>query len=211
MSKKTTTQRSESFDSKARVQVASDSPTRGARKQRNDRPVPASSSVKKDKPAAVARVSKQPGRTTQGKAIPRPQARFQARKLAASKVAALVLEELSREYPDVCNFSEAAALARDGETYLALLSVEDHGPTRFTESPMCSAETSARAVWAHAQASAVLKKLVDPSYDRWPETKDTWFRTEAKCSRLNKKFDALRARYRRGNKPLPFFRAQPLL
>lgn len=205
MSKKTTTQRSESSRNKAPVQVTVTSPAKGTRSDKRDnRPVHADLSNKRDKSAAVVKTSKQSDRVNQTKSTSRPQARFQTRKLAATKVAVLVLEELSREYPDVCNFSEAAALARDGETYLALLSVEDHGPTRFTESPMCSAETSARAVWAHAQASAVLKKLVDPSYDRWPETKVVWFRTEAKCARLNKKFDALIARYRRKDKPLPF-------
>lgn len=201
MSNKTTTKRGESPRRKASVPVT-DKTVKSQSVERNKRPVQATKFRKKEQAAAVVSTATTPRK--EKSPVVRPQARFQTKKLPASLVASVVLEELSREYPDVCNFSEAAALARGGEVYLALLSVRDHGPTRFTESPMCSAETTARAVWAHAQALAVLKKLVDPSYDRWPETRDTWFRTEGRCARLNKKFDALMARYRRRNKPLPF-------
>lgn len=86
----------------------------------------------------------------------RAKTKFQVKKLAASRVAVVVLEELSREYPDVCNFAEAVHLARGGNLYLALLSVMD------LQAPLLSsAETSARAYWAHAQAVSVLKKCVD--------------------------------------------------
>lgn len=122
---------------------------------------------------------------------------FQVKPVHAGIVASIVLEELSREYSDVCNYLEAAALARRGELFLALTSVLDckhSGDTVVTP----------RAVWAQSQAEAVLKKCVDPEYDPWPETARVWFRTENRCRRLNQKFDALMSRRKRGEKPLPY-------
>lgn len=129
----------------------------------------------------------------------RANAKFQVKKLTAARVAVVVLEELSREYPDVCNFAEAVSLARGGDMYLALLSVMD------LQAPLLSnAETSARAYWAHAQAVSVLKKCVDPSFDPWPDTKAKWFRTEERCRKLNKKFDAMTARRIKGDREVPY-------
>lgn len=144
-------------------------------------------------------MSKKPATT--GKA--RTKTKFSIRKLRASQIVCVVLEELSREYADVCNFAEAVSLARSGDLYLALLSVKEserkNGLLRLG-----SAETSARAVWVYSQATSVLKKCVDRSYDSWPETRDLWFATERRCERLNKKFDAITARRASGTRDVPF-------
>lgn len=137
-------------------------------------------------------------KTTVSPGKPGKKAPFKVKPLKAAQVALVVLDELSREYPDVCNFSEASSLVRENELYLALLSVMD------LQSNLDSAAVSARSVWAHAQAVSVLKKCVDPSYDPWPETRAVWFATEARCRRLNQKFNALANRRKRpGSKPLP--------
>lgn len=125
---------------------------------------------------------------------------FQVKKVTAGMIASIVLEELSRDYADVCNFLEASRLASAGELFLALTSVLDSKESR------AQTVASARRTWAYAQAEAVLKKCIDPNYDAWPETAKTWFRTEQRCARLNQKFEALTNRRATGKKPVPFGR-----
>lgn len=141
------------------------------------------------KKASVSSTKRANGKTKVG---------FQVKPLAAGKIAAIVLEELSRDYADVCNFLEAAQLANAGELFLALTSVLNGKESR------AQTAVSARRTWAYAQAEAVLKKCADPNYDSWPETAKTWFSTEARCRRLNQKFEALKNRRMRQEKPVPF-------
>ena len=112
------------------------------------------------------------------------------------EVAAIILDELSYAYGDVCNFLTAASYARRGEVYLALLAVEEQ---------ISGIEVaSARQHWAFAQARAALKKLYDPLVDQWAETRRTWFSDERRCMRQNQKFEALHNRRLAGVKPVPF-------
>jgi len=121
---------------------------------------------------------------------------FQVKPVWAAELAAIVLDELSRDYGDSCNYLEAAALVRGGNTFLALASIEQQNAGRDVSSP--------RQYWVHAQALAVVKKLTDPDVDRWEPTKAHWFRTEERCRKLNHKFVALSNRMFRGQKPVPY-------
>lgn len=121
---------------------------------------------------------------------------FQVKPVLVRNIAAMVLEELSREYASDCNYLEAASLARAGDVWLAYQCVKDANARVPANSP--------RMHWVHAQAESVLKKLVDPSFDRWAPTKALWFRNEARCKRLNQKFTAYMNRLARGEKSLPF-------
>lgn len=125
-----------------------------------------------------------------------PKTLFQVKPVKAGHIAAIVLEELSHQYGDVCNYLDAAALARAGHIYLAFLSVQEQNKSRVV--------SSAREHWVQNQALSVLKKLVDPEFDRWPSTKAKWFSTEERCRKLNLKFQALINRRARGEKPIPF-------
>ena len=125
-----------------------------------------------------------------------PSQAFQVKPVLASHVAAMVLEELSRSYSSDCNYLDAALLARNGDIWLAYQTVKDTNAR--------NPAYSARVHWVQAQAEGVLKKLVDPSFDRWGPTKALWFRTEKRCARLNQKFTALTNRHVRGDKPLPY-------
>lgn len=122
---------------------------------------------------------------------------FTTKPVKASYVASIVLEELSNRYGDYCNYLEAASLAKAGEVYLALCSVEAHNDRR-------PAPASPVEYWVQAQARASLKKLVDPNIDRWPATIAGWWKTEKRCRLLNRKFQALLNRRDRANKPVPF-------
>lgn len=122
---------------------------------------------------------------------------FQVKPVKAATIAAVVLEELSHQYGDICNFLEAAALARGGHVFLAYCSVIEQTKGRVVSSP--------REHWVHAQAQSVLKKLMDPEIDRWALTKAKWFSTEERCRKLNRKFDLLLNKRTRGE-TLPFAR-----
>nr|WKV33004.1 MAG: RNA-dependent RNA polymerase [Riboviria sp.] len=115
-------------------------------------------------------------------------------------ISALILENLSLDFSDVCNYAPEVELARKGHVWLALESIKDKN-ARIVDS-------SARVVWVKAQAEASLKKLVDPSYDRWPDTKAAWFSDEHSCKRTNQKLDAYMGRHKRANtsKELPHLR-----
>lgn len=121
---------------------------------------------------------------------------FQVKPVKSAVIAAIVLEELSHHYGDICNYLDAAKLVRAGHVYLAFISVQEHNKSRTVY--------SAREHWVQNQALSVLKKLSDPEFDRWPLTKDKWFKTEGRCSKLNKKFTALINRRARAEKPVPF-------
>lgn len=132
-----------------------------------------------------------------GKTTPRGgKTSFQVKPVLATAIAAVVLEELSHQYGDCCNYLGAASLVRAGSPYLALTAIQQHNASR----PVASA----RECWVQAQALAVVKKLVDPEVDRWPLTKAKWFQTEARCKRLNQKFVALANRRVRGEKESPY-------
>ena len=120
---------------------------------------------------------------------------FHVKPVRLSDVAAIILEELSRDYGLMCNYFEAAQLARAGELFLALSSVETHNSRRTVVSPA--------GHWVHNQALASLKKLTDPEVDRWPATVAGWWKTEHECRRTNQKFQALMNRRDRGVKPIP--------
>ena len=128
--------------------------------------------------------------------VPGSKAPFQVKPVMATEVAAIILEELSRHYGSNCNYLDAATLVRRGEIYLGLTAIEQQHHAR-------GAVSSPRDWWVRAQALAAVKKLVDPALDRWPLTKESWFRTEERCRKLNLKFTALRNRRERGEKPLP--------
>lgn len=122
-------------------------------------------------------------------------ATFQVKPVYARFIAARALEELSQTYGDVCNYLEAAALARAGDLFLALTAVEQHNKRVTVVTP--------REHWVTSQAVAVLKKLVDPNYDRWAETRQNWFSTENRCRRMNQKFLAFWNRRAQGKKVIP--------
>lgn len=123
--------------------------------------------------------------------------RFTVKPVYGAEIAAIVLDELSKEYSDVCNYHEAASLAREGELYLALLAVQAHNNSRLTE-------VSPRTHWVFNQALSVLKKQSDPNFDRWETTRLKWFQTERRCGRINDKLLALANRRHRGQKAVPF-------
>lgn len=125
---------------------------------------------------------------------------FQVKKVTAAAIAVIVLEELSRNYADVCNFAEAVSFAREGNIALALASVDD----ARLRAERAGAVATPRAVWVFAQASSVMKKCFSPDVDPWPDTKALWFRTERRCERLNRKFDLLLDRLIKGVKPHPW-------
>lgn len=108
---------------------------------------------------------------------------FQVKPVYAAEIAAIVLEELSHDYGDCCNYLEAAALVRSGSPFLALTSIEQQNTSRDV--------ASARVCWVQAQALAVVKKLTDPEVDRWSLTKEKWFKVENRCRLMNIKFTAL--------------------
>ena len=124
---------------------------------------------------------------------------FQVKPVRPGLIASIVLEELSRNYGDVCNYFEASVLARRGEYYLALLSVEQQNQ-RILGHVVCTP----RVVWVTEQARAVLKKLVDPAVDRWEAARKQWFSTEHHCKRVNQRLAALEKRHAEGIKPIPF-------
>lgn len=126
----------------------------------------------------------------------KPKGAFRVRDISPGEVAALILEDLSQNFGDVCNFFTEAALARKGELFLAFVSLQEK-VERITE-------VSARNVWVKSQALASLKKSCDPDYDRWPDTIKTWTSTEHHCKRINQRFTAWKARARRGEKSLPY-------
>lgn len=109
----------------------------------------------------------------------------------AGSVAALILEDLSRNYSDVCNYTPEVELAKNGQFFLALESIK--------EKHAGSVDISPRQVWVKAQAEASLKKLVDSDFDRWPDTKASWFRDERTCQRTNRKINAWLSRARKGH------------
>lgn len=121
---------------------------------------------------------------------------FQVKPVKAGQVASIVLEELSRDYGDVCNFLEAAHLARKGELFLALTSVQE-------QLKRCTVVTP-RQQWVYSQAESVLKKCYDPAVDPWSDTIRTWWSTERRCELLNRKFAAVLDRRASGEKVVPF-------
>lgn len=123
---------------------------------------------------------------------------FQVKPVRAAEIAAIVLEELSHHYGDTCNYLDAVKLVRAGHIYLGYLSVSEQNAGRVV--------TTAREHWVQNQALSVLKKLVDPEFDRWASTKSKWFSTENRCRRLNQKFEALINRRARAVKPVPYAR-----
>lgn len=125
--------------------------------------------------------------------------RFQVKPVFGGEVAAIVLDELSRNYGNLCNYTEAVRLARAGDLYLALCSVEAHNEMR-------GAASSPLQHWVYNQALSVLKKQADSQLDRWEATREKWFATEHRCARINQKILALVNRRHRGQKLVPFKR-----
>lgn len=130
---------------------------------------------------------------------PSSKTRYVIKPVTGSEIAAIVLDELSKTYSQVCNYQDASILARDGHMYLALLAVEEHNLLRGTV-------VSPLQHWVFHQALSVLKKQYDPHYDRWPETARKWFTTERRVELLNRKFLAVTNRRIRGEKSVPFSR-----
>lgn len=128
----------------------------------------------------------------------RKQPRVVVQDVSPGEVIALVLRELTTRYSSFCNFGPEAKLAERGDYYLAYLLVQEK----------CSAiaETSAERVWVKAQAQACFKKVYDPAVDRWAAAKASWFADERTVGRTNRKIRAMIARYRKGQKPLPYER-----
>ena len=118
---------------------------------------------------------------------------FQVKPVPSATIAAIILDELSREYGDVANYLDAVSLLNQGEIYLAYLAVQQRN------SPICV--RTAREAWVTAQAEAAVKKLIDPAYDRWPATRAAWFSTEHRCMRNNQRFAVMRARILSGQPP----------
>lgn len=116
---------------------------------------------------------------------------FQVKPVRATEVAIAILNDLTSTYPFVCNYTQAVALLRDGEIYLAYLEVEERNKEVVVTTPVQH--------WVTSQGSAAVKKLVDPSLDRNPNTFQTWFSNEKRCARLNRKFDILVELYRAGD------------
>lgn len=50
---------------------------------------------------------------------------FQVKPVPSATIAAIILDELSREYGDVANYLDAVSLLNQGEIYLAYLAVQD--------------------------------------------------------------------------------------
>lgn len=132
-----------------------------------------------------------------------PRSPFQVKPLTVGEVAAVVLEDLSRAYGNICNYQAAADLARSGEIYLAYVSILEHNADYLQRLPQPEA-LGATEAWVFAQAEGCVKKLVDPGYDRWADTANDWYSTEHKCKRMNQKFAAMYNRKIRGVKPIPF-------
>ena len=105
-------------------------------------------------------------------------------------VARIVLDELSRTCPEVCNLSRVVDLLDEGrnrDAYFALkLSVE--GIT--VVSPLHA--------WVKAQAKACLSKLPIPGIDREAAAYKLWFSDEHRCRRTNQKLVAYRNRFLKG-------------
>lgn len=118
----------------------------------------------------------------------------------ANSVAALILDDLSRNHSDVCNYTPEAEMVRQGHIYLALEAIR--------EKNRASVDIGPKSVWVKAQAEASLKKLVDPEFDRWPEAQKAWFATEHACHRTNQKLRAWVRRVKSDASPkkdVPFF------
>lgn len=107
---------------------------------------------------------------------------FQVKPVKAALLAAIVLEELSRDYPEQCNYLADIPLLKQGDIWLAY--------TGILERHRASPPDSAVQHWVYAQAEGVLKKLVDPAFDRWTPTGEKWWKNERRCARQNNKFMA---------------------
>lgn len=118
---------------------------------------------------------------------------FQVKPVASATIAAIILDELSRDYGDVGNYLDAVSLLNQGEIYLAYLAVKERNSAICVSTP--------RQAWVCAQAEASVKKLLDPAYDRWPATKQAWFDTEATCEANNVRFAEMRSRIESGQPP----------
>lgn len=68
---------------------------------------------------------------------------FQVKPVYAAEIAAIVLEELSHDYGDCCNYLEAAALVRSGSPFLAYLHrATEYEPRRCIGSRVLGASPS---------------------------------------------------------------------
>ena len=59
---------------------------------------------------------------------------FQVKPVRAAAIAAVVLEELSHQYGDCCNYLASASLVRAGNAYLALTAIQQHNASRDRKS-----------------------------------------------------------------------------
>lgn len=108
---------------------------------------------------------------------------FQVTPVFAIDVSIAILRDLTTTYAQYCNFTAAVELLKKGEIYLAYLEVSERTKEATVETPV--------QFWVFAQASAAVKKLVDPQWDRKPATYSTWRANEERCRKLNRKFDIL--------------------
>lgn len=139
-------------------------------------------------------MSKKTNAGKSGKAGSNPSIKaFQVKPVATATIAAIILDELSREYGDVGNYLDAVDLLNQGEIYLAYLAVQQRNSAIVVCTP--------RQAWVTAQAEAAVKKLIDPAYDRWPATRAAWFKTEHQCLRHNQRFAVMRSRISAGKPP----------
>lgn len=115
---------------------------------------------------------------------------FQVTPVLAIDVSIAILKDLTTTYAHYCNFTAAVDYLRSGEVYLAYLEISERTKEATVETPV--------QFWVFAQASAAVKKLVDPSYDRLPATYQTWWSNEERCRKLNRKFDILMRLHKAG-------------
>lgn len=125
-----------------------------------------------------------------GKTPNRSKAGFQVKPVSAASVAAIILESLSHKYSSHCNYLDAVKLLREGEIFLAHESVLQQNIRVHVVSPEMH--------WVQNQATAAVKKLVDPQIDREREAIATWLWCEERCRKLNKKFDLLEEYFLQG-------------
>lgn len=114
----------------------------------------------------------------------------------AVAVSAIILDELSRTFSEICNFVNEVDQLNTGrilDAYQGVLA-------------KCEGiqEVSPLAAWVKAQAKASVSKLSVPGLDQKSATYKQWWADEHQCLRTNQKIRAYRSRYNAGVKPLPW-------
>lgn len=113
-------------------------------------------------------------------------------------VVAIVLDELSRTSPEVCNFTREVELVREGRYKEAYIALDANVGGIQEVSPL--------HVWVKSQARASISKLPVPGIDRESAAYQLWNNDEHRCKRTNQKLVAYRNRFLAGRKTLPWMR-----